>query len=245
MVRYLSDPARFSRVTAGVCLVAAPLALLVGTIVHPGLRVGERAQLELIAAHPDRWYANHILGFIAMILLVPAILGLVGIVRVREPLLAHVGGTLAFLGVIAFEGVVVAYGFVAWQMAAGASLGEMTALAYRLKHTPGVVVPLGVMSGLLVPGLGLLALGLIRSGAPRRWCGPVAALGALLFLAGGQSAHMTLMLAGTTLLLAALATLGLHVLRSTDAQWAPTTPTPVSPAAGGTSQALPASSTGG
>ncbi len=223
-MRSLSDANRFGRIIVGVCLIAAPLVLLVGTIVHPGLRLSERAQLTLIAQHPDRWYVNHILGFISMILFIPAVFGLVRILREREAVLAHLGGALAFLGLIAFEGVVVAYGFVAWQMAAGGSLTEMTALAHRLKHTAGVILPLGVMSALLIPGLGLLAIGLIRTAAAQRWSGPLALLGAVLFLTGGQTAHMTLMLAGTTCMLAGLGVIGLRVLRTPDAEWAATTP---------------------
>ncbi len=220
-MRYLSDADRFGRITAGICLIAAPLVLFAGTIIHPGLRFSERAQLVLIAQHPDRWYANHILGFISMILFVPAVFGLMHILREREAVLAHLGGALAFLGLIAFEGVVVAYGFVAWQMVAGASdLVEMTALAHRLKHTAGVILPLGAMSALLVPGLGLLAIGLIRAHAAQRWTGPLAALGAALFLIGGQTAHVTLMLAGTLCMLAGLGTIGLRVLSRPDGEWA-------------------------
>jgi hypothetical protein len=222
-MRYLADAERFRRITSGVCLIAAPLALLVGTIIHPGLRLSERAQLILISQHPDRWYANHILGFISIILFIPAIFGLVRILRERETVLAHIGGTLAYLGLIAFQGVVVAYGFVAWQMASG-NLTEMTALAYRLKHTAGVLIPLGAMSALLVPGLGLLAIGLIRAHAPGRWSGPLAPLGAALFLIGGQTAQMSLMLAGTTCLLIGLGSIGVRVLRTADAEWATATP---------------------
>ena len=221
-------------------MIAAPLTLLAGTIVHPGLRLSERAQLTLIAAHPDRWYANHILGFISMILFIPAVFGLVHILRKREAVLAHLGGTLAFLGLIAFEGVVVAYGFVAWQMATGGNLTEMVALAHRLKHTAGVIIPLGVMSALLVPGLGLLAIGLIRARAPQRWTGPLAPLGAALFLIGGQTAHMTLMIAGTTCMLAGLGAIGLRVLHTPDTEWALTTPTPPEPGLGSASIAATA-----
>jgi hypothetical protein len=237
-MHYLSDPNRFPRITAGICLIAAPLALLVGTVIHPGLRLSERAQLALIAQHPDRWYVNHILGFMSMILFVPAVFGVVHILREREAVLAHLGGTLTFLGLIAFEGLIVAYGFVAWQMATSdSSTTEMVALAHRLKHTAGVVIPLGLMSAMLVPGLGLLAIGLIRAGAPQRWAGPLAPLGAALFLIGGQTAHMTLMIAGTTCMLVGLGTIGLRVLQTSDAKWALPVPAPREPDLGSVSVA--------
>ncbi|HEY4810693.1 MAG TPA: hypothetical protein VIH71_06495 [Solirubrobacteraceae bacterium] len=237
-MRYLSDANRFRRITAGICLIAAPLALLVGTVIHPGLRLSERAQLALINQHPDRWYANHILGFISMILFVPAVFGVVHILRERAAVLAHLGGTLAFLGLFAFEGVVVAYGFVAWQMATSdSSVIEMVALAHRLRHTAGVIIPLGLMSTMLVPGLGLLAIGLIRAHVPHRWAGPLAPLGVVLFLIGGQTAHMTLMIAGTTCMLVGLGTIGLCVLRTSDAEWALPTSTPPEPKIGSVSVA--------
>lgn len=56
--------ARFRRVVGGISLIGAPVAFLIGTAIHPGLRADGADQLDQLARHPDAWYATHILGLI-------------------------------------------------------------------------------------------------------------------------------------------------------------------------------------
>ena len=55
--------------------------------------------------------------------MVPAVLGLMHMMREREVAFGHVGGGLAMLGLLAFAGIV-AMELVMWQMVAGGSTRE-------------------------------------------------------------------------------------------------------------------------
>src|SRR5687767_8834430 len=108
-----------SRVLAGVCLIAAPLTFFAGTLVHPGLRRDAAEQIALIGAHRGAWYWTHLLGLAAVVLFVPAILGLARLLRARAPGWARAGAGLALVGFVGWAGIVAGYGFVGWQMTAG------------------------------------------------------------------------------------------------------------------------------
>jgi hypothetical protein len=126
---------RFGKNGAGLCLIGAPAALFAGTFVHPGLREDAAAQLELIAAHPDRWYVNHLLGLVSMTLFIPALVALVHLVRDRAPGLAYAGAALGIVGTLGFTGVMTIYGFVAWQMSMSPDQARMADLFERC-HLP-------------------------------------------------------------------------------------------------------------
>ena len=72
----LSDSHHFRKTIAGMCMVAAPLLLVVGMIVHPESKTDVGDQLAVISANMDDWYAAHLILAIALVLAVPAVLGL-------------------------------------------------------------------------------------------------------------------------------------------------------------------------
>ena len=65
----------------------------------------------------DRWYASSLLGMLSLIALVPAILGVMHMLREREGVLGDVGGGLGLLGAMLAMGAS-AISMVMWQMAA-------------------------------------------------------------------------------------------------------------------------------
>ena len=138
---YLSDAHHFRKLVAGACMVIAPLLVLVSEVIHPAEKSSSREQLTVIARHLDRWYAAHLIALVAIALLVPAVLGLMHMLRERQVAWGHVGGGLALLGLLAVTGIVAVEGFVGWQAAAGGDRAQMVALFDRLTGTAGLVLP--------------------------------------------------------------------------------------------------------
>ena len=159
----LSDAHHFRKMVAGMCMMFGPLVLLVGLVIHPESKTSEGAQLAVIADHLDQWYVAHLLILISIALAVPAVLGLMHMLRERQVVFGHVGGGLGLLGLLALTGLVTMDGFVGWQAAAGGNRAAMTSLFHSLHHTTGVVIPFFVVSFALSLGLICLAIGLYRA----------------------------------------------------------------------------------
>lgn len=83
-----SDARGFRKTVAGVCMLAAPAFLAVGEFIHPQLETEAAAQLEVLRDNADRQYAAHILFVVSLILMIPALLGL----------MHHVEGAASRLG---------------------------------------------------------------------------------------------------------------------------------------------------
>src|SRR3954463_5002520 len=81
---YLSDAHHFRKLVAGACMMIAPLLVLVSEVIHPAEKSNAREQLTVIAGHLDRWYVAHLVAIVAIALLVPAVLGLMHMLRERE-----------------------------------------------------------------------------------------------------------------------------------------------------------------
>jgi hypothetical protein len=199
-----SDPHRFRKTVAGIGMVAAPLLFLASAIVSPRLESEEGAQLAVVAGDMDRWFASSMLGVLSLLALVPAILGLMHMLRERESGLGHVGGGLALLGAMLTMGGA-AISLVVWQMAAaGADQAEMADLYARLHDTAGVAIPFFFGGFALAAGLVALCAGLVRAKAVHAALALSLAAGACLFAVGAATYS-----AGVVIVAAVLATIGL------------------------------------
>src|ERR671910_3128263 len=136
----LSDAHHSRKMVAGACMVVAPFVLLVAMVIHPASDMDEATQVATIADNLDAWYVAHLLAFVSIVLVVPAVLGLMHMLRERQGALGHVGGGLALPGLLAFTGLV-ALGLVLWQMAGAGNTAETVALLKRLNETAGIVIP--------------------------------------------------------------------------------------------------------
>src|SRR3954447_8877978 len=103
---HLSDAHHSRKIVAGACMVVAPVVLLVAMVIHPASDTDEATQVATIASNLDAWYAAHLLALVSIALMVPALLGLMHMLRERQVALGHVGGGLAMLGLLAFVGIV-------------------------------------------------------------------------------------------------------------------------------------------
>src|SRR3954449_10748769 len=132
----LSDAHHFRKTVAGFCMVFGPLFLLVGMVIHPESKTDEGAQLAVVADNLDAWFVAHLLVLVSIALAVPAVLGLMHMLREREVAWGHLGGGLGLVGLFGYFGVVT-MGIVQWQMASAGNTGAMTDLLHRLNHTTG------------------------------------------------------------------------------------------------------------
>jgi hypothetical protein len=216
----ISDAHHFRKTVAGMCMVFAPLLLLAGAIVHPELKTDVGAQLAVIADNLDQWFAAHLLILIAVALAVPAVLGLMHMLREREVAYGHLGGGLGVLGLLAITGIVTMDGFVGWQAAVGdADRAQMTALFERLNDTAGVVAPFFIVSFAFALGMLVLAIGLYRARAVQSWMAAFIAIGAAALAVGGTAATDWLFVVGAAFMFVGLASIGRYVLTETDEDW--------------------------
>ena len=215
---HLSDAHHSRKMVAGACMVVAPFVLLVAMVIHPASDMDEATQVATIADNLDAWYVAHLLAFVSIVLVVPAVLGLMHMLRERQVALGHVGGGLAILGLLALTGLV-AMELVLWQMAGAGNTAETVALLERLNETAGIVIPFVLLSFGFSLGMATLAVGLYRARAVQSWMAVFVAVGAILFGFAVATAMNWLAIVAAAFLVVGLGAIGRMVLRETDEAW--------------------------
>jgi hypothetical protein len=213
----------YRRFTA-LAWVLGPLLFLVDNALHPKEFASghEAEQLREIAAHYTRWQLAHVLGLGAILLFVPAALGLAFLVRRRAPGAGLAGGVLALVGAIGFASVIALDGFtwgIVGEVSAHGDPATSARVLHDLQHSEWGLA-------YYLPGLGVL-LGLVVLGvtAARRGALPPAA-GWLLALAGLMTGlepaihSNAFFIAGAVVLLIAGASTGAALWRMSDEDYA-------------------------
>lgn len=218
MLRF-SDPRHFRKMVAAFCMVAAPALLLLGMVIHPERATDEAAQLAIAADNLDAWYAAHIIALAAIVLAVPAVLGLMHMLREREVALGHIGGGLAVLGLMALTALVTIDGLVVWQMATAGASPVMVALYQSFTDTAGILIPVFVLSLGFAVGMVALAVGLYRARVVQSWMAVFAAIGAVCLAVAGPAASDVLAIVGAAFLLVGLGSIGRIVATESDEDW--------------------------
>lgn len=211
----ITDADNFRRTLAGLCLIAAPVAGLAATVVAPpaALDIGER--LAIVAEYSTRFLASNLLALLLQILLVPALLGLLHLLKGRGVVLGHIGGGLALAGVFGYMGVL-ATEFVLLEMAEGGRQ-EMIALAERVYGSVGFGIFLLLFLFGLLLGLLILSVALWRARIVPIWAAACIALASVLdFVASTSTVAVVL---AWILLLTGLGWIGLKVLGMSDEDW--------------------------
>src|SRR5436305_5765624 len=109
-----SDSQHFRKMVAGACMLLAPLVFLVAAVVSPKLETTAGKQLAVAAGHLDRFYISNLLAMVGLILFVPAVLGLMHMLRERRGGYSAIGGGLTVLGILGSL-VGTGGGFAIWQ----------------------------------------------------------------------------------------------------------------------------------
>jgi hypothetical protein len=96
----LSNAHHFRKTVAGICMVGAPLALLLAMVFESKIGISENAYVIGKVGDPDTGQIEQVLLVAGLVLMVPAVLGLMHMLREREVDIGHVGGAVALLGLL-------------------------------------------------------------------------------------------------------------------------------------------------
>ncbi len=130
--------------------------------------------------------------------------------------LAHVGGALAFAGIVGWSGTT-ALGLAELEMAKGAERAAMVALVDRIQSSVGAALFLAMFLLGMFIGLIVLAVGLWRAGVAPRWV-PLLVVAAVVLDVVGSTEQVAVAVVWVLLSLA-LGWVGATVLRLSDDEW--------------------------
>jgi hypothetical protein len=219
------DMRRTWRVTAALCILAAPLLVTVLRVVMPYWTDGDQAEIVAgIAASPGRAAAVNWLALLAYpaLLLLPLAVGFA--IRRRAPLLGTAGAAVLFLAV-SLGAIVGAQDVLIDALArdGGYTQAQITGISTVFVETPvGLTALVAFVVGHLV-GMALLGVAVVRAGLVPLWVGaaivvsqPVHVISAVVL-----PSRLLDVLAGWGLTTVGFALVALAVVRMTDDEWDP------------------------
>jgi hypothetical protein len=183
----ISDAHHFRKMVAGFCMVFAPLCMLVGFIVDPD--------------------ASYAFMFVGAILMVPAALGLMHMLREREVAMGHLGGGLALIGLMGTAALV------------GTDVGPATDLVDRVDHLAGVTNWMFVATMGFGLGMAMLGMGVFRAHAVTSWAAACLMVGGIAFDVALLASSAGIAIAASAAMFAGLGATGLVVWRESDDAW--------------------------
>jgi hypothetical protein len=197
---------RFENLPAAVnrwSLVAVPVLFALSGIAVPALKNGDAAQVAMIAAHPDAWYAFTILSILGSALLVPAALALMRATGAATTSSVLGAGLLCVGGLVAL--VDSATQLVYRQMgASSADPAQMTALLHRYENAAGANVIFMVGALALVVGTILLGIALLRTRVAPVWAAVLIPVGMVANIAAFVGSSKVLLIVSSVVLLAGM-----------------------------------------
>lgn len=191
-------------------LVAGPVLLTAGALLHPMERSDEAAMLGVIAAGPTRWWVAHLLLMAGAGALSFAAVAVGRIVGAGSRRCAQWGAGLAAIGSVAVVALVAAESVGGWALARETDRTAAATAYHDLAGATGTV--LGLPSLALNAGLVLLAVGLARTAAGQRsarWTPWALGAGSLVLLVGNVGGLVPLLAAGSALVGVAIIPVGL------------------------------------
>jgi hypothetical protein len=217
---------RLYRLGTAAALVVAPLLFLVDNLLHPEelSRGNELEQVDLIADAYTRWQAAHVIGFLAILAFLPAVLGVAFLVRRRQPTLGLLAGALALVGLLGLAAVITIDGFawgIAGELSSTSFLGRDggTEVLHDLQESewayPYYLTPLGFIVGMV-----MLALGAARQGALPTPAAAVLAVAVVMVGTETVIVSNAYFIAGAAVFLVGGAAVALAIMRMSDEQFA-------------------------
>jgi hypothetical protein len=147
------------------------------------------------------------------------VLGVMHMLRERRPQYSGLGGALSLIGVFASmvgQGVAL----VMWEMARhGADSAANTTVIDRTLHDAGTVIPIYILGYVGVLGVVILGVGLYLSRVVDWWMALFFAVGVVCINIAFPAGVLALAIVGSALMLVGLGSMGLMVLRESDADW--------------------------
>jgi len=201
-----------------MCLIIQPFLNLISVAVSPKQSTDTSQQLATIGAYPTRFLISSLLDLLWLLLLIPAVLGLLHLLRARGTLLGQIGCGFALAGAVgaaAYRGVNLAQ----LQVTQSALDQGQVLAAFAQPNLGSVVVMLIIAIGLII-GYALLAVGLWRTrAAPRGASALIVAFLVVDIVGLAAGGNKGVLLVAHTLLLVGLSWIGVRMLAMSDAQW--------------------------
>ena len=183
----ISDAHHFRKMVAGFCMVFAPLCMLVGFVVDPD--------------------AEYAFLFAGAVLMVPAALGLMHMLREREVAMGHVGGGLSLIGLMGMATLI------------GMDVTGTTDLVDRGDHLDGIATWMFVATMGFGLGMATLGMGVFRAHAIPSWAAACLMVGGIAFDVAMVANSAGIAIAATAVVVAGVSSTGLMVWRESDEAW--------------------------
>ncbi len=209
------DATNFRRTFTGLALLAAPLIDLAAALWYPRFPGDPSGDMTVIAEDPNRFLITSMLHILASVLFVPAIVGIMNLLRERGVMLAHLGGGLAvlgFLGRLAFTSL----GLMQLPLATHPNRAQALAFAEQAMSSPPFLIFLLTFLAGIYLGLLLLAIAVWRSRVAPWWIALCFVLALVMDQFGPAGIGFLLT---TGLMVIGFGYIGLKVLRMSDEAW--------------------------
>lgn len=215
----LSRSERLRKAICGSCLVAAPVLLLAGGLLHPTESADPARQYEIVATSADRWELAHWVITASMLLMVGAVLGLAHQLHEQRPTEGILGGAVAMVGVLALFAVATTETVVVPELGRSREAGAAV-LYERIFAFGSTGWTVFLVAALLLPaGLVALSYGVYRAQVAPKWTAGALGLGAALFAVSLPTGSAVVFAIGLATMSVGMAPIGWKVLGATDEQW--------------------------
>jgi hypothetical protein len=197
---------------AALSLIAGPLLMAIGDLIHPEERMAPAEQVVIVVAHASRWVTAHLLLFIGILLFIPGFLALAALTQVRKPAVGYAARLLTMIGVAGFASILVWEMLVGRLALDGVHTAAATALLENMLSGP-VMAAVGPAMLAFVVGTALFAIPLMRAGGALGWAAGLILLGLLFVVAEILSAQVILSQIGNVVIFCGSATAAWLILR--------------------------------
>ena len=195
------DAARTAeRVTTAVSLVAGPLLMSIGDLLHPEERMSPVEQIAIVAEHASRWYAAHLLLFLGMLLFIPGFLRMTALTAILKPVVGYAARILIMIGTAGFASIVTGEMLASRLVLDGVGSAAPISLWTNLFMGP-VVAAVGPAVLAFFVGTIMFAIPLVRGSKRLRWPVALIVIGVLFVLAEILTARVVLSQIGNIVVL--------------------------------------------
>jgi hypothetical protein len=188
----------YRTLVAAASLVAGPLLMTIGDLLHPEERMAPVEQIAILVDDASRWYLAHLLLFAGMMVFIPGLLALAALTAARQPAVGYVARILMLVGVAAIASVFVGEMLVGRFVLDGADPAAAAALLGSMFSGP-ILAAVGPAMLAFFVGTVAFAVPLMRTGGTLRWAAALILIGTLFILAEILSAQVILSQIGNIL----------------------------------------------
>jgi hypothetical protein len=207
-----SAPRDYRILVAAASLIAGPLLMAVGDLLHPEERMAPAEQIAILVDNASRWYTSHLLLFVGMMLFIPGLLALSALAEARKPAVGYAARTLVLMGTAALASIFVGEMLVGRFVLDGAEPAAATDLLESMFSGPMLAAVGPAMLAFFV-GTAMFAIPLMRAGGRGAWAAALILIGVLLILAEILSAQVILSRIGNILAFCGSATAAWLILQ--------------------------------